>query len=61
MAHARLHIICGNCGSNEFMSYRIVRDFHDYGDRQEDGVVLHCGNCSTVHDLEDTIENKGVE
>lgn len=61
MAHAKLHIICGNCGSNEFLSFTIVRDFNDFGDYQTDGVVIHCGNCSTNHSLDDTIEDKGVE
>lgn len=61
MAHARLHVICGNCGSNEHMSYTIVHNFHDYGTHQEDGVVLTCGNCATTHDLSDTVEDKGRE
>lgn len=58
MAHARLHIICGNCGCNNMFNYEIAKDFHDYGDYQEDGVVIRCGNCSTLHDLEDTVPRK---
>lgn len=55
MAYAKLHIICGNCGNNTDLTYEIVKDLHDYGDTKEDGVVIRCGNCSTTHDIRDTI------
>lgn len=58
MARARLHVICGNCGCNDMFTHEIVKDFHDYGDHQEDGVVLMCGNCTTLHDLSDTVPEK---
>lgn len=55
MARARLHIICGNCGCDDELKYSIEKDFHDYGDHMEDGVVIVCRNCSTQHDLSNTV------
>lgn len=58
MARSRLHIICGNCGSNEFLTYEIDPTGHDYGDRFEPEVRIWCGNCGTLHDLEDFVPKK---
>jgi len=58
MAHARLHVICGNCGCNDMFSYKIIEDFHDHGTHTRPGVVLTCGNCATNHDLENNAEDK---
>lgn len=55
MANARLHVICGNCGCNDSFSWRIVEDLEDYGEYQEDGVILQCNNCVTNHNLNDTM------
>lgn len=57
MARARLHLICGNCGCNDMWNY-----FIDPKGQDNDGVLfpivyLTCGNCSTVHDLENTAAN----
>jgi len=59
MAHAKLHVICGNCGCNDMFSYEIIEDFNDYGTHTEPGVVLMCGNCATIHNLLDNAEDKG--
>jgi len=53
MAHSRLHMICGNCGCNNMFSYEIVKDAKDFGDYVEEGVYIHCENCSTPHSLDD--------
>jgi len=59
MAHARLHIICGNCGCNDMFKFRIEPEGHDitYIEPEfEPAVFITCENCSTLHDLSDTIE-----
>lgn len=56
MARARLHLICGNSVVTKW-NYCI-----DPKGQDNDGVLfpivyLTCGNCSTVHDLENTAAN----
>jgi uncharacterized Zn finger protein len=56
MANARLHIICGNCGCNDKLTFDIVPEGHDISDTEpkfEPAVWIRCGNCATVHDLSD--------
>ena len=45
MVMARLHIICGNCGSNDNWSYEIVENAQDFGDHFKDDTYIWCGNC----------------
>lgn len=52
MVSAKLHVICGNCGSNEFLSQHLSDD----GDGMR--VMVCCENCGTLHDLEDALEYK---
>ena len=61
MANSKLHIICGNCGSNDDLMFRIVKDGHDITTfanepEFEPAVFITCRNCSTLHDLSDTID-----
>lgn len=59
MARARLHIICGNCGCNDMFTYEIDYEGTMLPDSSFKPVIyIRCGNCSTLHDLEDTIEEK---
>ena len=58
MVRANLHIICGNCGSNEDLSCKVERGGQDMGTHSEDAVYVTCGNCSTVHDIFTTVEKK---
>jgi len=58
MAHARLHIICGNCGSNDMFKYEISAQLNDETDEEYDVVYISCKNCGTLHDLDD---NAGKE
>ena len=56
MAHAKLHIICGNCGCNDMFRFHVDPEGHDFGSVQvesNEAVFLICGNCSTLHDLSD--------
>lgn len=58
MARARLHLICGNCGSNDMWSYQIDSQGHDVGGQMLPAVFLTCGNCSTLHDIADHATNR---
>lgn len=54
MAGARLHIICGNCGCNDKLTFQVVPDGTDVSDEQpkfRPAVWIRCGNCATLHDL----------
>ena len=53
MAHAKLHIICGNCGCNHMFEYHISIEINDITDEEEQCVYLSCNNCNTLHALED--------
>jgi hypothetical protein len=53
MARARLHIICGNCGCNDMFTHRIDPEGKDVDDKLLPAVFIFCGNCATLHDLED--------
>lgn len=54
MAHARLYVICGNCGSDAYLRYRIDPDGSNHVDgTTTDAVHLLCGNCGTLHNLMD--------
>lgn len=57
MARAKLHIICGNCGCNDEFKFRIEPKGLDMGNGEfKPEVYISCQNCSTLHSLEDTIE-----
>ncbi len=60
MARARLHIICGNCGCNDDLTFEIDPKGHDvtqHTEKYEPAVFISCGNCATRHDLSTTIED----
>lgn len=57
MAHARLHLICGNCSCNDMWSYRIDPKGQDIEGELFPVVYIACGNCHTLHDLADTSKN----
>ena len=47
MVNARLHIICGNCGSKDYFAWEYVPE-----DEEEDADVnLYCNNCVTIHQI----------
>ena len=59
MAIAKLHIICGNCGCNDMFTYHIDpkgRDVTVIEPEFKPAVFISCGNCCTLHSLDDTIE-----
>ncbi len=55
MVMAKLHIICGNCGSNYLFNYelQIPREEEKHNDNMQDDVWIKCRNCATVHVLSD--------
>lgn len=56
---ARLHIICGNCGCNDLFEYHIDPKGQDFGDNKfKQSVRISCNNCSTIHDLDETVPEK---
>jgi RNase P subunit RPR2 len=60
MANARLHVICGNCGSNDDFELKIERNFNDIdGVNFEDETMITCKNCSTIHFLTSVAEYQG--
>lgn len=62
MAIASLHIICGNCGCNDLFKFSIDPEGHDITQKDEPlfkpAVFIICGNCTTLHDLSDTVEEE---
>lgn len=52
MVNARLHIICGNCGSNEDFEWKVdPRGNCDAEGNEHQDVDIICTNCSTIHSL----------
>ena len=56
MVNAKLHIICGNCGSTD-LAYEHSNIKKQVGDEDYDGTHLRCEDCATLHFL-DEINNK---
>lgn len=49
MVHARLHLICGNCGNSESDLFSAE---YDKGDSLTPPTIyIACKNCGTLHDL----------
>jgi hypothetical protein len=53
MAHAKLHIICGNCGCNHMFDYKIKTEIDDDTHEEYQTVYIGCNNCGTLHSLDD--------
>lgn len=59
MVMASLHIICGNCGSKDDLTYRIdPRGNCNFDGEEYPAVYISCGNCTTLHNLNDTVDEK---
>lgn len=58
MVMARLHVICGNCGSNNDFEYEHGESFIGCDDEQlQWKTAIICRNCATRHQLDDNAEN----
>ncbi len=58
-----LHVICGNCGCNDEFEFQIDPKGHDVSGTETKflpAVFIKCRNCSTIHDLSDTIQEKAT-
>ena len=53
MAHAKLHMICGNFGCNNDFEHQVKEELNDITDELETIVYISCRNCGTLHDLSD--------
>jgi uncharacterized Zn finger protein len=53
MAHARLHMICGNCGCNHEFEHKVKEEINDDTNEKQMVVSIYCRNCGTLHNLED--------
>lgn len=60
MAHAKLHMICGNCGQNNMFEYHISTEMNDVTEEEEQVVYIACDNCNTLHVLDDNAERRVV-
>lgn len=59
MVHARLHIICGNCGCNDMFMYNVKNELDDeYENKTITMVYIKCDNCGTIHVLEDNAKRE---
>lgn len=56
MVNSRLHVICGNCGCNDMFEYEVEKSETDEGSKFT--VSIHCNDCSTIHFLDKTINEK---
>jgi len=58
MVRERIHIICGNCGCNDMFDYEIDMEGQDFGDHFKPSVRISCNNCSTIHSLENKMDER---
>ena len=52
----RIHIICGMCGNNHMMKYRLSMDINDDTGEEEMKVNIIFENCSSITGLDEIIE-----
>ncbi len=58
MAHAKLHMICGNCGQNNMFDYHISTEIDDDNYEAYHIVYIGCNNCGTLHVLDDNAKQQ---
>lgn len=55
-----LHIICGKCGCNNMLTFRIIQELVEIDDNDKyimkDKVSILCANCHTITRLDDIIK-----
>jgi uncharacterized Zn finger protein len=60
IAKTRIHMICGICGSNEMLSFKIHRD--EKRDEEDevigDCVTISCNNCGSLTQLDEVIDER---
>lgn len=55
MSSSDIHIICGRCGCSTMLKWWITPDSFELGDKVP---VIHCGNCSVNHYLDEFMDKK---
>lgn len=59
MVHARLHLICGNCGCGDAWEWQHKEKEEDDGEVMTDeDVFITCLNCATLHSLNSKAKNR---
>ena len=58
IANPRIHMICGVCGSNKMMKYRIGTYLDDDSGEEYYTVNIVCENCSSLTGLYEVIEEE---
>jgi hypothetical protein len=60
IANPRIHMICGICGNNKMLSYKLSKRINDTGDTDEEytAVTIICDNCSSITDLDEIIDQE---
>jgi hypothetical protein len=56
ISNKRLHIICGMCGSNEMIEYKISEEICDMTNEKIKKVSIICGNCSSLTGLDEVLK-----
>lgn len=54
----RIHIICGMCGCDNMMTFRINQELNDDTDIMEDKCTIVCKNCKSLTGLAEIIEQE---
>ena len=58
-ANPKIHMICGMCGNNKVLSYRIEEELDDEVEGKINKVVyISCGNCHELTTLDEVIEDE---
>jgi hypothetical protein len=58
IANPRIHIICGICGCNKMLKFRISKDIDDDTDKEKTNVTIICENCSSITGLDELMEEE---
>lgn len=55
----KVHIICGMCGSNTLLKYRIGIRLNDDTNKEVQTVCIICENCGSLTDLDEVLQEEG--
>lgn len=59
MVRARLHLICGICGSgDDWDDYNVKKNPENEEPKNKHSVSIGCGNCATLHFLDDYMDEQ---
>jgi len=62
IAKTRIHMICGICGNNEMLHYKIEPLGRcDNDGKEHPAVIISCDNCSSITSLDEVIPEEGRE